>query len=226
MSNGILGKPIDIALLTMTLLFYSLLVFFVLFCCSFPPLHFQVLHQYNTSLVLHHCTRARVAVPLPQAYHESLYQPINKQHLHAQVSHWRRVYLNNNRLTFVIFLAAWHFTFLLLLLVVWFFTVCTGYHSGSGGGAWWRGTKTGQLFVHPRWAQSPREAAECRQCRVSQVTASSLIFPTLVSIKSPFTLWHVLYSMFVTVDFLLFCVLPFAVPIDFSTSCILKLHSQ
>ena len=51
---------------------------------------------------------------------------------------------------------------------------CAGDHSGAGSGAGrWR-TETGQLFVHARGTQSPREAAQRRQRWDAQVTPPAL----------------------------------------------------
>lgn len=84
-------------------------------------------------------------------------------------------------------------------------TVCTGDHSGSGSGAGRWGAEAGQLFVHARGTQSPREAAERRQRRVAQVTPPILSPRPLMEAKpSQQYQWTVSVSLSVSFVFLLY----------------------
>lgn len=89
--------------------------------------------------------------------------------------------------------------------LTWVLLVAAGHYSGPGGGAGSRTPQTGQLPVSFGGSQGPREAAECRQCRVAQVTLTPPSFsihpplPSIVIIRrhspsSPTSINQIIYN--------------------------------
>lgn len=80
----------------------------------------------------------------------------------------------------------------------------SGYHSGAGSGAGRWVPETGQLFVHTMWTQSPREAAERRQCWDAQVTPTHPVTMSTMLPKAPHNVNGLLLSSLSAISLLLF----------------------